>query len=290
MRILALACAAAALAAPIWAAPISAAHAAPAAVPEGSTYVALGSSFAAGPGIGTIAADTPARCNQSADNYPRQVARARKLKLIDRSCSGATTVDVLRGGQFGLPAQLDALTPDTRLVTVTIGGNDVRYSVDLAIRSGCLRAQAAQPAAPPPCPAPPAGFDLDQAFATTEANMEAIAAEVRRRSPQARLVFVDYVEILPAGAPCPALSITAADAAELKARSDRLVRVTAAVAAKAGAELVKASDLTRGHDACAAQPWAMGYAPRSEWGPVGFHPQAPAANAIAQALSRLVGG
>ena len=26
------------------------------------------------------------------------------LKLVDRSCSGATTVDILKGGQFGLPA------------------------------------------------------------------------------------------------------------------------------------------------------------------------------------------
>ncbi len=120
--------------------------------------------------------------------------------------------------------------------------------------------------------------------------MTAIAAEVRRRAPQARLVFVDYVEILPPGAPCAAVSLSPADAAELKTRSDRLVRVTAEVAAKAGADLVKASDLTRGHDACAAQPWAMGFAPRSEWGPVGFHPLAPAADAIAKAVERVVGG
>lgn len=244
----------------------------------------MGSSFAAGPGIGTIAADTVPRCNQSADNYPRQVARALKLKLIDKSCVGATTGDVLKGGQFGLPAQLDALTPDTRLVTITIGGNDIRFSVDMAVRAGCLRGQSQTP--PAPCPAPPAGFDLEQAFVTTETNMDMIAAEVRRRSPQARLIFVDYVEILPKGAPCAALSLSPADAAELKMRSDRLVRVTAAVAARNKAEVVRASELTTGHDVCAADPWAYGWAPRAEWGPVGFHPLAPAANAIAQGLEK----
>lgn len=266
----------------------SAAQAAPAPIPEGSTYVALGSSFAAGPGIATLAADTVPRCSQSAENYPRQVARALKLKLIDRSCSGATTVHVLKGGQFDLPAQLDALTPDTRLVTVTIGGNDIRYSVDMAVRAGCLKAQSAPNATPnPTCGAPPAGFDLEAAFKTTEDNMDAIAAEVRKRSPQARLIFVDYVDILPkGGATCAALSLSPADAAELKARSDRLVKVTAAVAAKNKAEVVKASELTAGHDVCAAQPWAYGWAPRAEWGPVGFHPLAPAANAIAMGVEK----
>jgi hypothetical protein len=80
-------------------------------LPEGATYVAMGSSYAAGPGITTAAPDSPARCGQSADNYPRQLARRLKLKLVDRSCGGATTADVLKTGPLGLPPQVDGLTP-----------------------------------------------------------------------------------------------------------------------------------------------------------------------------------
>src|SRR3982751_238342 len=94
-------------------------------IPQGATYVALGSSFAAGPGIAAQAADSPGRCGQSAENYARQVARALKLKLVDRSCGGATTADILGTGPLGLPPQIDGLTADTALVTVTVGGNDV---------------------------------------------------------------------------------------------------------------------------------------------------------------------
>jgi lysophospholipase L1-like esterase len=259
------------------------AAAAPAAIPEGATYVALGSSFAAGPGIAAKAADSPERCNQSTDNYARQLARARKLKLVDRSCGGATTVDILHGGQFGLPPQLDGLTADTRLVTVTIGGNDVRYMADLGVAVCRHRAGAC---------ATPADFVLEQAFADTAANLRAIAAEVRRRSPQARLVFVDYVTILPPGLPCAALAISAEDAAALKARADRLARLTGEAAKAVGADLLQASELTRGHDACAAEPWAAGsVAPRSppSWGPVSFHPLAPAMTAIARALDERLG-
>jgi hypothetical protein len=55
--------------------------------------------------------------------------------LVDVTCSGATTVHLLQGGQFGQPAQLDAVTPATQLVTVTIGGNDVFFMTNLIAMS-----------------------------------------------------------------------------------------------------------------------------------------------------------
>ncbi|MFL5295607.1 MAG: SGNH/GDSL hydrolase family protein [Phenylobacterium sp.] len=262
------------------------------AIPEGSTYVALGSSFAAGPGIANIATDSPGRCGQSAENYARQVARALKLKLVDRSCGGATTADVLGTGPLGLPPQVDGLTADTALVTVTIGGNDIRYMADLGT-AVCRKSPGSFPeAARARACATPADFDLEAAFAATERGLAAIAAGVRRRSPKARLVFVDYVTVLPAGSPCAATPIQAADANELRLRADRLARLTERVAKASGADLVKASDLTRGHDACAAPPWVEGFVPRREgvaWGPVSFHPRLEAMTAIAIALEKKLG-
>jgi len=263
----------------------------PAKMPAGSTYVALGSSFAAGPGITDLAQDGPARCGQSTDNYPRQLARALKLKLIDRSCGGATSVDVLQRGPLDLPAQLDGLTPNTRLVTVTVGGNDVRYMAGLSAAVCRSHPEALPEAARARACAAPSDFVLDQAFAKTADNLKAIAAQVRLRSPQARLVFVDYVTVLPAGAPCAAVMIDAADAEELRNRANRLARLTESVADQTGADLIKASDLTRGHDACAPDAWVEGFVQGhgAARGPVSFHPRLPAMNAIAAALEQRLG-
>jgi lysophospholipase L1-like esterase len=258
-----------------------AARAAP--IAAGSTYVALGSSYAAGPGITTLAADSPGRCGQSADNYPRQLAAKLKLKLVDRSCGGATSADVLDTGPLGLAPQIDGLTADTRLVTVTIGGNDVRYMAGFGVAVCRAHPDPGKPCADPPY------FDLSQAFDATAASLRVIAAQVRLRAPKARLVFVDYVTVLPPKGTCATVAISAADADELRARAARLAKLTAQVAAETHADIVKASVLTAGHDACAADPWVEGLVQGQT--PAGrarasFHPTLPAMTAIAAALAQ----
>ena len=57
---------------------------APAALAAGAHYVAMGSSFAAGPGVTVPADQPPNRCTRSADNYARQSARRRGLTPTDR--------------------------------------------------------------------------------------------------------------------------------------------------------------------------------------------------------------
>src|SRR5436305_9853592 len=84
-----------------------------------SQYVALGSSFAAGLGVGQRAPNSPTLCLRSAQNYAHLLAKARGLNLTDVTCSGATTQHILEGSQFFQPPQVDALRPNTGLVTVT---------------------------------------------------------------------------------------------------------------------------------------------------------------------------
>jgi lysophospholipase L1-like esterase len=91
---------------------------------QGDRYVAMGSSFAAGPGIPSYYEDPPTPCARSNNNYAHQLASRLNLNLTDVSCSGATTAH-LTGPRGAIPPQLDALTSDTRLVTLTIGGNDL---------------------------------------------------------------------------------------------------------------------------------------------------------------------
>ena len=79
---------------------------------------ALGDSYAAGVGVPPY--DGPCARSQSA--YAVQLDGRMKIELDDFvACAGATTVTLVSGGQ------LNALDADTDLVTLTIGGNDIRW-------------------------------------------------------------------------------------------------------------------------------------------------------------------
>jgi lysophospholipase L1-like esterase len=49
------------------------------------------------------------------------------------SCGGAVTRHLLHGGQYFQGPQIRTITRGTRLVTLTIGGNDVGYVADLSM-------------------------------------------------------------------------------------------------------------------------------------------------------------
>ncbi len=100
--------------------------------PSNSWYVALGSSYAAGLGLGSRAPGSPVVTQRSVNGYPQQLARLLNIpSFTDMTSSGSTVQHVLRGRQMMLGPQIDALGPDTRLVTLTAGGNDIGYVGDL---------------------------------------------------------------------------------------------------------------------------------------------------------------
>lgn len=251
--------------------------------PATAEFVALGSSFAAGPDVGRPDPQGPPPCARSLDNYAHKLAARRRLTLEDRSCSAARTADIHRHRQFGLPQQIDGVGPQTRLVTVTIGGNDVSYLGDLSAAS--CRNQGVVGCAPSPADT------LDARFEGLRNALADMLAEVRARAPAARIVVVDYVTIVPARGTCPDRApLTEADMAWARGRAERLRRLTAEAAAGAGASLLRASDLTEGHDICAARPWVNGW---RDPGPGGrplaaYHPRIEAMEAIAQALDRML--
>src|ERR1700712_4904113 len=97
-------------------------------LPEGSEYVALGSSYAAGPGLGDRVANSPRRAGRSTRNYAHDLADRLKLRLTDATYSGATIAQILGREAGATPiSQLESVTAETRFVTVTGGGNDLGY-------------------------------------------------------------------------------------------------------------------------------------------------------------------
>ena len=191
-------------------------------------YVALGSSMAAGPGIRPSAAGAPFGSGRSARNYAHLVAERLNLDLVDVTFSGATTAHVLADRQRSAQPQIEALDGSEELVTITIGGNDVGYVP--------LLMAASLPAVVRRLPPIAAGlrelFDRDargKALDGIGAALQAVGAAVRQRSPRARVMFVDYLTLLPPeGEAAAPLSAEHADLGRLVAT--RLEEATAAAA------------------------------------------------------------
>ena len=155
----------------------------------GLAYVAMGSSFAAGPGIPPAESGSPAACARSASNYANLVAEDLGANLTDVSCSGATTANILTDDQSGLPPQIDAVGSGTQLVTVTIGGNDIDYL-------GSLDTYSCQDAGGSNCGTVDTGA-IDTALTGLTQSLENVVTAIQARAPQARILFVNYFTILP---------------------------------------------------------------------------------------------
>jgi lysophospholipase L1-like esterase len=262
---------------------------------DGARYVAMGSSFASGSGIAPYDPAAPARCQRSAHSYARQLARKRNLVLTDVTCGGATTAHIL-GAWNELPPQVDALTSDTALVTITIGGNDIGYIGGLIAGScgagGATSAESAQPLCRMIASSARSGSALPTAteagWAKLEDSLTAVVKEVRRRSPQARIMFVDYLSVLPVEAGCAQAPLSPQAIGAGRATAARLARLTADVAQRNGAGVLKVSELSeKRHDACAAEPWVTGFIPPAESAAfVPYHPNRAGMTAVAEALDR----
>ena len=242
-------------------------------------YVALGSSMAAGPGIRPYVRGAPFRSGRSSRNYAHLVAERLHLDLVDVTFSGATTAHVLAERQRNAAPQLDALDGSEELVTITIGGNDVGYVPLL------MAAMLPRPARL--LPAIRALLDREeheQALGQVGDSLSAVGTAVRRRAPRARVVFVDYLSLLPPeGVPAPPLS--AADADLGRHVGARLEKATAVAAQSSGCELVRAGHASRNHHPWSADPWAVGAGWPLPWRPAPFHPNAAGMRAVAELVT-----
>nr|WP_161989042.1 SGNH/GDSL hydrolase family protein [Sphingomonas glacialis] len=243
----------------------------------------MGSSFAAGPGVATPADEPQTRCARSIYNYAHVLARSLDLRLRDVSCSGATTEHIL-GPWKELPPQIEALAADTRLVTITIGGNDVGFIGNLG--SASCRSFPFPPLGTPGGKCPDPRSISETSWSKLAIAVRRIVSVVREKSPAALIVFVDYVQVLPRAGTCPAVPLTAEDANASRATAKRLAALTARVAAETRTKLLKASELSEGHDACSAEPWVTGFPRPDGRGFIPYHPNARGMAAVGEALAR----
>lgn len=174
-------------------------------------YVALGDSYAAVgrivPGVWTPG---PISCARTADAYPTVLARELGVgTFVNASCAGAVSDDLWAPDE-GVPAQFDALTENTDLVTLSIGGNDAGFGA--VIIACAVRTNTASPFLPVIDAVtgsisedfdPTAGCSdvLDRqapaALAELDAHLDEVYAEISRRSPGARVVTTGYLGAIP---------------------------------------------------------------------------------------------
>ena len=252
-------------------------------------YVALGSSFAAGAGLGPLQDDSPWLCARSVNGYPQQLARRLRYSTVDMSCGGAVTRHLLRGGQFFHGAQLRVVAQDTRLVTITVGGNDISYIGDLSMlaasNSGSLFGRLASLFWSGP------KAESERNYARLRNELAATIRTIRGRAPKARIALATYPTILPPHGTCRNIGLSVAEADRMREVANRLAATTRTAAQEGGALVVDMNALGAAHNACSSEPWTFGWA---NAGAAPFHPTLrgaqATATAVAAALNRLPAG
>jgi lysophospholipase L1-like esterase len=191
------------------------------------------------------------------------------------------------------PPQLDALGPDTDLVTVTIGANDVGL-VELAL--SCIRVlppPLGVPGLPVVGTLPVVGASCAEAATTggvdtyaekikaVEPTIGVMLAEIHSRAPKAHVFVVGYGTYLRPGGCWP---LWPQDADYLQANVNRLDDAMARQATAHGATFVDVRPASVGHDICAEET-ARYYEPylpdASSDGAVLLHPKPLGMSAIA---------
>jgi lysophospholipase L1-like esterase len=256
---------------------------------SGPRYVAMGDSAAAAPLVPDQA--QPVGCLKSTNDYPSVLARRiGAASFTDVTCSGARTEDLVSTAQpthtGSVPPQLDAVTADTQLVTVTIGGNDVDLpAIAAKCRRDSLDAQ--------PCAADLVVHGVDrisQAITDGADDWSELLARIREKSPSARVILVGYgTYVRPEGC-FPEQPINPVDAAYFQQKLDELDDRLKQVAADQDVEFFDTRPLTVGHDICAAPEdrYIEGFAPTSPAAPL--HPNGAGADAVGSALAAHVTG
>ncbi len=208
----------------------------------------MGSSYAAGFGIQPQVPGAGS-CGRSELDYPHLVAARLHLDLTDVSCGGAVTANALDTVQGSAPPQIDAVTSKTRLVTMTIGGNDVNY-VGTAIECG-------QPDSTCVATANPA--ETDAAFQALPGSLTTLIQAVQAKAPSATIVLVTYVRLVPPTA-CAALHYTPAATRLVASIGARLQRVFVTAAKSDNVRLVDPYAIGAAHGPCAkgANKWVAG--------------------------------
>jgi lysophospholipase L1-like esterase len=258
--------------------PASAAPAAP------LRYVALGDSYSAASGVLPADVIAPPVCLRSARNYPHLIAASAGAQLTDVTCGAADTTHFATAQYPGVAPQLDALSRDAQLVTMTIGGNDSGVFIDSIVQCGAAGLSTLGQGSP--CKDRYGSSFTDTIRSTTYPALVQALRSVRAAAPRAEVAILGYPWIVPASGGCfDRMPIATGDVPYLRDLQATLNDAVARAARATGVTFVDLSRVSDGHDAC--QPIGVRWIEPVLQGtnPVIVHPNAlGAAGMAAQAV------
>jgi lysophospholipase L1-like esterase len=255
-----------------------------------SPYVALGDSYSSAAGVAPFVATAPLTCSRSTLNYAHDIAAlTMPSSFTDVTCSGAKTSDFFSSQATGVAPQLDAVTKDTRLVTMTIGGNDENVFVNSFF--GCATISATNIMGNP-CQQKYGTTFTDEIVSQTYPHLVSALMAVRKRAPAATVVIIGYPRILPVigELSCyPSMPIAMGDVPWLGHEEDVLNAAVRKAARQTGARYIDMTASSAGHDTCepVGQRWI-----EPAVGPINaypVHPNATGEAAIAMQTLRQLG-
>ncbi|WP_327676145.1 SGNH/GDSL hydrolase family protein [Kitasatospora sp. NBC_00458] len=272
-----------------------------AATPAPRHYVALGDSYAAGAGVPGQSAGL---CLRSDRNYGHLVAAALHAAAYTDVTCAAAKVKAMTQPQYDAfirvnDPQLDAVTADTDLVTLGIGGNDLGIS-DLGIGEvigACIAGAVVNPLGTPCKDLYHHGHwdwsswswrygddDLADRVAAVAPQVADTLKRIRAKAPKARILVVGYPSVLPAdGSACVLRQpIAPRDIPYLNSVLGRINAMLKSASAANGATYVDTAAPTAGHDVCSDDRWIEGALPGSPAVP--FHPNATGERVMADAV------
>ncbi|WP_306322020.1 MULTISPECIES: SGNH/GDSL hydrolase family protein [unclassified Streptomyces] len=258
--------------------------------PEPLSYVALGDSYSAASGVLPLDPKASPLCARSTANYPHVIAERTGATLKDVTCGGAQTKD-FAGAQYpGVPPQLDALGPDTDLVTLTIGGNDNNTFISTIL--SCAAAGIASGGQGHPCQSLNGDKFSDDIDNKTYPALKTALRAVKDKAPNARVAVLGYPWIMPSAAQkgCFAkMPLATGDVPYVRDIQAHLNSAVQRAANETGSTYVDFSQSSEGHDAC--QPIGTRWVEPALFGTnfVPVHPNALGESAMADATTAALG-
>jgi GDSL-like Lipase/Acylhydrolase family len=251
-------------------------------------WVGLGDSYAAGPLIPNQSL-FPLGCLRSDHNFAHLAAAGHTL--ADVSCSGAKTTNMTASQSTDAgtnPPQFNALSADTHVVSLQIGGNDIGFT---EILENCA---TANPFGHPCKDRYDAGGNdtISARIQAAATKVATVLAGIHSRSPGARVLVVDYAAILPeTGSGCwPQVPLSFSDVPYLRQREKNLNAMLRTQATANGATYVDDYTPSIGHDACKSSGtrWVEPLVPTNAAAP--FHPNARGEAGVAGPVAAAAAG
>jgi lysophospholipase L1-like esterase len=238
-------------------------------------YVALGDSYAAGMGAPPyVSSSFSDDCLQSNNGYPALLDPKGRIDLqVNATCPGATTTDVTAI----LDSPQNPLSREIRLVTLTVGGNDLGFA---ALAGACLAGTQDQ---------------CRQAIAAAEGNLTGLRSALPllyrqvagQAAPNALIVVTGYPYLVESTAPYDPVLIKAINEATA-ALNTTIEAAVIATRKDTGANIVyvDVTEQFEGHGiGTLDDPFING---PSAGFPEAFHPNAAGYRAYAKAISAAI--